>query len=153
MDQPVKTIISGLTGTGLMTAGSELMSKLFKENFSEPDHLETMIARLAPGLSSKAKAIAGWGAHIAMGLVFASVFVELWETGKIKHNWRNALVLGLVSGTLGLLIWKTTFKAHPLPPWINYDKYYLQRLPAHIIFAVGATLAYRITTLTHLQRT
>lgn len=92
--------------------------------------------------------IAGWGAHMAMGLVFASVFVELWESGRIRHSWRNALILGLISGVIGLLIWKATFKAHPLPPWINYDRYYLQRIRAHIIFAVGATLAYWMTTQT-----
>ncbi|MBL4675387.1 MAG: hypothetical protein JKY70_04160 [Mucilaginibacter sp.] len=46
------------------------------------------------------------------------------------------------------MIWKATFKAHPLPPWINYDRYYLQRIRAHIIFAVGATLAYWMTTQT-----
>ncbi len=144
MNQASKSLLAGLTGTATMTAGSTLMSKIFSENFSEPDHLETMIARLAPQLSSKAKTIAGWGAHCAMGFVFAAVFVELWETKKLKANWRNAIYLGTISGVIGLLIWKTTFKLHPLPPWINYKKYYLQRIPAHIIFAVGATLTYRL---------
>ncbi|MBL4675386.1 MAG: hypothetical protein JKY70_04155 [Mucilaginibacter sp.] len=55
MNQPEKTIICGFTGTAVMTAGSELMSKLFDENFSEPGHLETMIARLAPGYHQKGK--------------------------------------------------------------------------------------------------
>lgn len=80
MNQASKSLLASLTGTATMTAGSTMMSKIFSENFSEPDHLETMIARLAPQLSSKAKTIAGWGAHCAMGFVFAAVFVELWET-------------------------------------------------------------------------
>jgi hypothetical protein len=140
-----KIAISGVAGTTIMTAGSELMSLLAGENFSEPDHLETMISRLAPHLSKHAKKIAGWGAHYAMGLVFAAVYVELWETKKIKHTIKNGIILGAISGVLGLLIWKGTFKAHPLPPWLNYGHYYLQRIPAHIIFAVAATLAYRLT--------
>ena len=144
MNQFSKTVVCSLAGTTVMTAGSDLMSRIFGENYREPDHLATMIKRLAPALSKKAKTIAAWGAHYAMGFVFAAVFVELWETRKIKHNLKNALLLGLVSGVLGLLIWKGTFKAHPLPPWLHYDHYYLQRIPAHIIFAITATLTYRL---------
>lgn len=144
MNQISKTALCGIVGTTVMTAGSDLTSRIFGENYREPDHLANMIGKLAPTLSKKAKVIAGWGAHYAMGFVFAAIFVELWETRKIKHNFKNALVLGLVSGVLGLLIWKGTFKAHPLPPWLHYDHYYLQRIPAHIIFAVAATLTYRL---------
>jgi hypothetical protein len=144
MNRIEKIALSGFMGTNFMTASSALMSVVFGENFREPNHLETMIGRLAPHLSKHAKKIAGWGAHYAMGFVFAAVYVELWETKKIKHNFKNALILGAVSGVLGFLIWKGTFKAHPLPPWINYDHYYLQRIPAHIVFAVFATITYRL---------
>jgi hypothetical protein len=143
MNKSIKILLSGFAGTTVMTGGSELMSLLLNENYREPEHLETLIARLAPGLSVHAKKIAGWGAHYAMGLVFAAVYVELWEAKKIKPTLKNGLILGALSGLLGLLIWKGTFKAHPLPPWLNYDHFYLQRIPAHIIFAVIATLAYR----------
>jgi hypothetical protein len=116
----------------------------FGENYREPEHLATMISRIAPGLSKNAAKIAGWGAHVAMGFIFASVYVELWETRKIKHTIVNGLVLGLVSGLLGLVIWKATFKAHPLPPLLKFDHYYLQRIPAHIVFALMATITYRV---------
>jgi len=79
-----------------------------------------------------------------MGFVFAAVFVELWETGKIRYNLRNALILGLASGMLGLLIWKGTFKIHPLPPLLHYTDFYIQRIPAHVVYAVFATLTYRM---------
>jgi hypothetical protein len=127
-----------------MTANSYLMSEIFGENFREPQHLATMIGRLAPKLSRHAVQIAGWGAHYAMGFVFAAIYVELWETRKIKHTIVNGIALGFVSGILGFLIWKATFKAHPLPPWLHFNQYYLQRIPAHIVFAVFATIAYRL---------
>ena len=148
MDQLSKTLIAGIAGTTLMTADSAMMSWMFGENYREPEHLATMIKRLAPKLSKQANQLAGWGAHIAMGLVFASVYVELWESKKIKHTFRNGLILGVVSGILGFLIWKGTFKAHPFPPGMNYEHYYLQRIPAHIVFAITATLAYRLTLQT-----
>ena len=144
MNKVEKIAITGVAGTLVMTADSFLMSLLMDENFREPEHLATMIGRLVPKLSKQAQMIAGWGAHIAMGIVFASVYVELWETKKIKHSIKNGIILGIVSGVLGLLIWKATFKAHPLPPWINFDKYYWQRIPAYIVFAVGSTIAYRL---------
>lgn len=144
MNQLGKTALCSLAGTTAMTAGSDLMSRIFGENYREPDHLASMIKRLAPGLSKSAKYIAAWGAHYAMGCVFAATFVELWEKRKIKHNIKNALLLGLISGVLGVLIWKGTFKAHPFTPWLHYEHYYLQRIPAHIIFAITATLTYRL---------
>jgi hypothetical protein len=55
MNKISKITIAGATGTTVMTAGSQLMSFLFEQNFSEPDHLETMIERLAPLLSGHAK--------------------------------------------------------------------------------------------------
>src|SRR5436305_1489408 len=85
MNKPIQIAITGFAGTMVMTAGSELMSLLFDENFREPEHLETLISRLAPRLSANAKTIAGWGAHLAMGMVFAAIYVELWESRKIKH--------------------------------------------------------------------
>ncbi|MGY3213075.1 hypothetical protein [Mucilaginibacter sp. HD30] len=144
MNQVAKTFISGSAGTLIMTLGSELMTKIAGENFSEPDHLETMIKRLAPTLSKQAKIIAGWGAHFTMGIIFAAIYVELWENREIKHNITNGIILGVLSGLIGLLIWKGTFKAHPLPPWLNYTKFYLQRIPAHVVFAVATTLTYRL---------
>lgn len=153
MDQFSKTAITGIAGTTVMTAGSELMSVLFQENFREPEHLETLVSRLVPHLSRKAKTIAGWGAHYAMGIVFAAIYVELWERRMIKHTIRNGLILGILSGLLGYLIWKATFNAHPLPPWINYSHYYLQRIPAHIVFAVAATIAYQMTLASEETKT
>src|SRR3982751_5441884 len=104
MDRLIKTAVSGLAGTAVMTAGSELFSVIFKENFREPQHLETLISRLGPSMSKHTKTIAGWGAHVAVGFVFAAVYVELWENGTLKHNVKNALILGTLSGILGFLV-------------------------------------------------
>lgn len=144
MQKNMKTLISGFTGTTFMTASSALMSKMYGENFREPEHLATMIGRMAPFLSKPAKVVAGWGAHYSVGFLFAAVYVELWESHKIEHSIKNGVILGLLSGLLGLLIWKGTFKTHPLPPRVKYLDFYLQRIPAHIIFAIFSTIAYRL---------
>jgi hypothetical protein len=151
MNQVSKTTVTALVGTSFMTANSYLMSEIFGENFREPQHLATMIGRLAPKLSKHAKQLAGWGAHYAMGFVFAAIYVEMWESHKIKHSILNGIALGLVSGILGFLIWKGTFKAHPLPPSLHFDHYYLQRIPAHVVFAVFATITYRLIKAGEVQ--
>lgn len=142
MNNLEKTLISGFVGTSFMTASSALMSVMIKEEFRAPDQLSKLIGRLMPMMSKKAKIIAGWGAHYAMGFLFALVYVELWEKKEIEHNLKNGVILGLVSGLLGLLIWKASFYIHPLPPNNRKLDFYLQRIPAHIIFAVFATIGY-----------
>jgi hypothetical protein len=56
-------------------------------------------------------------------------------------------VIGALSGAIAVLIWKATFKVHPLPPWIDFKSYYLQLVPAHMVFAVFATITYRLVSL------
>lgn len=142
MDKLTKTFTAGVVGTSLMTAGSALMSILPNEEFREPDQLSKLIGRLIPWLPESSKIITGWGAHYAMGFLFAAAYVELWEENKIEHSIKNGIMLGILSGFLGILIWKATFKIHPLPPNNKKMDFYLQRIPAHVIFAVFATLGY-----------
>ncbi len=143
MNNLEKTLIAGGVGTSLMTASSALLSLLPKEEFREPKQLAKLIGRILPFMSDKAQIITGWGAHYAMGFLFAAVYIELWEKNEIKHNIKNGIILGFLSGLLGLLIWKATFTIHPLPPNNRKIDFYLQRIPAHVIFAVFTTLAYQ----------
>lgn len=140
-------LLPALMGTNAMTIFSYLLSELAKENFSEPRHLSVMLKRLAPGIPKKWEHVAGWGAHYAVGVLFAAVYVELWKSGRLHPNLITGATFGLLSGAIAVLVWKATFKAHPLPPWISYRKFYLQLLPAHVVFAVTATIVYRLQEL------
>jgi hypothetical protein len=144
MNKIQNTILSASAGTTLMTLFSYLVSIAEKENFSEPEHLGTLMHRLVPGSSKRMSQVAGWGVHYAVGLVFVLAYRELWKTGKVKKSLTNGLVLGALSGTLAVLVWKATMKAHPTPPWIDFTKYYIQLVPAHAVFAVCATLTSRL---------
>lgn len=144
MNKTENLVASAAAGTTMMTLFSYLVSMAADKNFSEPEHLGTMIHRFMPGEAKKATQLAGWGAHYAVGLLFVLAYQELWQTGKIKKTMTNGLILGAVSGTLAVLVWKATLKAHPAPPWIDFTKFYLQLVPAHIVFAVCATLTSRL---------
>jgi hypothetical protein len=139
-----ETLISGVTGTTFMTLFSYLVSLADGENFSEPERLGQLAGRLIPKLDEQQSQALGWLGHYGVGLLFALVYVELWHRGKLKPDLKTCLWLGGLSGLLAVAVWKTTFKMHPLPPSLNFKKYCLQLVPAHIVFAVFAGLGYQI---------
>lgn len=141
-------LVSAITGTTFMTAFSYLVSELDDKNFSEPERLGQLAKRLLPILNKEEKLITGWAAHYLVGLLFALTYVELWTQGKVKPTLGQTLLLGGVSGILAVAIWKTIFKLHPLPPSLSFNKYYLQLIPAHVVFALFAALGYRLLNST-----
>jgi len=143
MNKGLKIAASGVTGTCFMTLFSLILSGIADENFSEPEHLGTMLNRIAPGMGKQLTQVAGWTAHFGVGLFFAALYTEFWERGKIKPSFKNNLILGALSGLLAVEVWKLTFKMHPSPPWIDYKEYYRQLVGAHVVFAVFAGLTYR----------
>jgi len=144
MNKAEKIIVSGVTGTTFMTLFSYILSKIEKENFSEPGHLGTMLDRINPIIDKELSQVAGWAAHYGVGLLFATAYIELWEHDKIKPSIKNSLIMGGLSGALAIGVWKLAFKAHPAPPMMNFTKYYTQLVGAHVVFALFAGIAYRI---------
>jgi Protein of unknown function (DUF2938). len=141
-------LVSAITGTTFITAFSYLVSELDDKNFSEPERLGQLAKRLLPILNKEEKLITGWAAHYLVGLLFALIYLELWTQGKVKPTLGQTLLLGGVSGILAVAIWKTVFKLHPLPPSLSFNKYYLQLIPAHVVFALFAALGYRLLNST-----
>lgn len=137
-------LIAGISGTTFMTLFSYLVSEIDDENFSEPERLGQLAQGLLPVLNKQEKQITGWAAHYIVGLLFALVYVDLWSRKRIKPTLKNNLLLGGISGIVAIAIWKTTFKMHPLPPGLSFNKYYLQLVPAHVVFAVFAGIGYNL---------
>ncbi|MBK0379254.1 hypothetical protein [Mucilaginibacter segetis] len=137
-------LLTGVSGTTFMTLFSYLVSLAAEENFSEPERLGQLANRLIPKLDEEQSQALGWLGHYAVGLLFAMVYVELWRSGKLRPDWKTGLWLGGLSGLLAVAVWKATFKAHPLPPSLRFNTYYLQLVPAHIVFALFAGLGYQL---------
>jgi hypothetical protein len=89
MNKAANIVSSATAGITMMTLFSYLVSLAADKNFSEPEHLGTLIHRLVPGNSKKMTQVAGWGAHYAVGLLFVLTYQELWKTGRIKKSIRN----------------------------------------------------------------
>jgi len=136
-------ILPGITGTTFMTIFSQVVGEIEDENFSEPDLLAQLYHRLQPGKTEANAKTAGWVGHYAVGTMFSAAFNALWVNKLVKASGKNGVWLGAVSGALAIAVWKNTFKMHPLPPGINFKKYYTQLFFAHIVFALFATAAYQ----------
>jgi hypothetical protein len=135
---------AGITGTTFMTLFSYLVSVADDENFSEPERLGQLAERLLPKLRKEQGLALGWLGHYTVGLLFALVYVELWRRRWPKSSIKNNLLVGAVSGLIAVAIWENDLKLHPLPPALSFNKYYLQLVPAHVVFAVFAGMGYQI---------
>jgi hypothetical protein len=137
-------LTAGITGTTFMTLFSYLVSAADDENYSEPERLGQLADRLIPKLSEEQGQALGWLGHFGVGMLFSLIYVELWRRRWPKSSIKNNLIVGGISGIMAVAIWKTTFKMHPVPPALSFNKYYLQLVPAHVVFAVFAGIGYQL---------
>ncbi len=136
-------IVPAIAGTTFMTLFSKAVGEIANENFSEPDLLHKLYHRLAPAEPKPIAKAVGWLSHYAVGMMFSAAYNKLWDKNLVKASGKNSIWLGAVSGALAIGVWKTTFSMHPLPPGIDFKKYYAQLFFAHIVFAMFATFAYQ----------
>lgn len=144
MNKAEEIVVSGTLGTTFMTLFSYLVSAADGENFSEPERLGQLTHRLVPLLNKKQSQALGWLGHYGAGLLFATVYVELWRRRRPRSSIKTNLLAGGISGLVAVAIWKTTFSLHPLPPRLSFNKYYAQLVPAHMVFAVFAGIGYQV---------
>ena len=139
----IRIILGTLVGTTLMTFFSYLVSKIFNKLYKEPVLLNYLLHYLGIDMRDRAKRIAGWVIHYIIGLVFAIGYDLLWQY-KIRFSWSSGIIFGIISGVIGIVSWMLMFKLPDDKPKIDYKGYYIQLLFAHIIFAIGIVIVYKI---------
>jgi hypothetical protein len=125
-----------------MTLFSYIYSAFRKKQYREPELLNILLRRLSAGRTfSISHSSVGWIVHYVVGLLFIISYSILWNFLEIEPSLMNCLVLGAISGLIGIAGWHITFRLHPHPPEINYAEYYFQLIIAHIVFGFGTYLA------------
>jgi hypothetical protein len=147
-----KAIVPGIIGTTAMTAFSYILSENKNRDFREPGLLAGMIDRLTP-LNEDEAIKGGWLVHYSVGVFFAAIYKPILETWNIEPTVKNGAIIGGITGLFGAAIWNLTFRLHPLPPRINYRRFYGQLVIAHIIFGTVTILLLQNKTLRNVAAT
>ncbi len=125
-----------------MTAFSYGASRHERKQFREPELLNKLLDRMPGSPAIPTKSPAGWLVHYGVGIFFTTVYDQLWQRNIGKPTLANGLLLGTISGLVGIGGWMLAFRLHPRPPKTDYTGHYKQLLIAHMIFGVGAVLGY-----------
>ena len=139
----IRIILATLLGTTLMTIFSYLISNLFNKLYKEPILLNYLLHYLGINMRDSAKRISGWVIHYIIGFVFVIGYDLLWQY-KIQFSWLSGIIFGMISGIIGIISWMLMFKVPDDKPKIDYKGYYIQLFFAHIIFAIGVVIIYKI---------
>lgn len=138
-------LLISIVATTAMTWFSYAMSKSFRELYKEPVLLAYAIDKLKIDLSAQSKITGGWLLHYIIGFLFVIGYQIIWVKNILPVSPLSALLLGAISGVIGIFSWIIIFRmTHHQPP-IDFKGYYIQLFFAHIIFAVVATALYSFT--------
>ena len=77
-----------------------------------------------------------------VGFVCVVIYHLLWTYTEVEVTWLSAVVMGAISGLVGIGIWIYTFVIHPNPPKVDFFGFFAQLFFAHIFFGLGAWIGY-----------
>lgn len=138
----LQILIASIAATSAMTLFSYIISKSFRELYKEPVLLTFILSKLNLDLSIKTKTILAWLLHYFIGLIFVIIYHILWFYNILRLSLLSALLLGAISGIIGIISWMFMFKITDHKPQIDFKGYYIQLFFAHIIFGITAALVY-----------
>ena len=141
----IELILVAIGATSAMTWFSYVMSKSFQELYKEPVLLSFALKKTNISLSKKSQKTLGWLIHYIIGFLFVVGYHIVWVKNMLPVSPLSALILGVISGVIGILSWIVIFKMTDHQPPIDFKGYYIQLFFAHIIFAFTATALYSIT--------
>ena len=140
----IQLILVAIGATSAMTWFSYAVSKSFRELYKEPVLLSYALQKTNISLSKKAQDIWAWLIHYIIGFLFVMGYHIVWVKDILPISPLSALILGAISGVIGILSWIVIFKMTDHQPPIDFKGYYIQLFFAHIIFGVVATALYAI---------
>ncbi|MES2575352.1 MAG: hypothetical protein V4572_10445 [Bacteroidota bacterium] len=143
-DTFTQIVISSIVATSVMTLFSYIISASFRELYKEPVLLGYCLTTFNLSISKNLKIILGWVLHYIIGVLFVIGYHLVWINDVMLQNWISALILGAVSGLIGILSWIIIFKISKYKPKIDFKGYYLQLFFAHVIFGLSALIVYNL---------
>ncbi len=142
-----KFTIAAIAGTTFMTLYSYWKSKKEGQEYVEPVMINKLIDKSEnlPDIKDKELHPAGWLLHYATGMGFILAYWLVYRNALKNPDFKKITIIGAISGTLGIVVWKFLFSQHKHPPYNYRHGYYRQLLTAHMIFTLFAIMTYRVT--------
>lgn len=138
----LQILISSIAATSIMTLFSYAVSASAREVYKEPVLLTYILHTFHLDISSTSKTILGWVLHYLIGLCFVILYHVIWIYEFVEISWKVSILLGAVSGIIGIISWIILFEIVPQKPNIDFRGYYIQLFVAHIIFGLTAFSVY-----------
>ena len=139
-------LISG-AATSAMTWFSYFMSKNYRKLYRDPVLLSSVLVQMNINITTETKNNLGWFLHFVIGFLFVAAYHIIWAEDILAVSALSALILGVISGIIGIISWILIFKITHYHPSIGFRDYYIQLFFAHIIFAAVATALYFLTLI------
>src|SRR5215203_2294573 len=142
----LKSTICGITGTTLMTGFDYCCSRLFSSKGYVIPLLGSMLTNSTgrkDAHSSLQVWVTGTTAHFLIGILFAAVYILLWNTGAGRANLVTGITWGFLTGLFGITVWRIYFLFHPDPPPVSLTLHLAGILAGHVFFGAGVALSYR----------
>jgi len=141
----LQILVATIAATSAMTLFSYVVSASFRELYKEPVLLTFLLAQFKIEVSLKSKATLAWLLHYFIGFIFVLIYHLLWGNNILKLSLLNAVLLGSISGIIGIIGWMIMFRLADYKPNIDFKGYYIQLFFAHIIFGLVAALFYYLS--------
>lgn len=138
----IQILVSSIAATSAMTLFSYAVSATARELYKEPVLLSYILSHLHLEVSPNVKNILAWILHYTIGFVFVIAYHFLWIYKVLELTLPIGILLGAISGIIGIITWFVLFKMVPQKPNIDFKGYYLQLFAAHIIFGFIAYAVY-----------
>lgn len=138
----IQILVSSIAATSAMTLFSYAVSATARELYKEPVLLSYILSHLHLEVSPNVKNILAWILHYVIGFGFVIAYHFLWIYKVLQLTWLIGILLGAISGIIGIITWFVLFKIVPQKPNIDFMGYYLQLFAAHIIFGFTAYSVY-----------
>lgn len=141
----LRIVLAGAIGTTFMTLYSYAAANKEQRQYREPELLNKLVDKAPVDLPKvKKNNVMGWLVHYGIGLTFSTVYDIIWRKTSVLPTTKSSLIMGAISGAIGILGWKAFFSAHPNPPKTHFKGFYAQLMVAHIIFGLFAKLGYKL---------
>jgi len=143
----IQLILISIGATSAMTWFNYFITKKLQKTYKEPVVLATLFSELPLHFSHGIKRKIGWMIHFLIGFIYVTIYHILLDEYVLSISAESALLLGIISGIIGILGWAILFRITNYKPKIDYVKYYIQLFFAHIIFALVAVFLYYMTLI------